>query len=222
MGSSHLPYSQHTAGVEVYIYQLCMYTLYTYYYHLSPVCRKDIIFVMDYSRSIKVHHFERMQNAVSNIVNASVSVGNETIRVGVVVYGRGAVAELRLQDTGNKSTVIAQINSIERLIENDRTRTSNALNVAADMFATEGRPNVTHCIVLFTDGRSHDQRKLNKTLTRLENQDASVLRVVGIGNRIDISQLQEIAGDPDKVIVEQTFGDLDDAVGKIVDALACS
>jgi uncharacterized protein YegL len=186
------------------------------------ICRKDIIFVMDYSRSIKVHHFERMQNAVSNIVNASVSVGNETIRVGVVVYGRGAVAELRLQDTGNKSTVIAQINSIERLIENDRTRTSNALNVAADMFATEGRPNVTHCIVLFTDGRSHDQRKLNKTLTRLENQDASVLRVVGIGNRIDISQLQEIAGDPDKVIVEQTFGDLDDAVGKIVDALACS
>jgi uncharacterized protein YegL len=186
-------------------------------------CRKDIIFVMDYSGSIKVHHFERMQNAVSKIVNdfKFENVGQETIRVGVVVYGRGAVVEHSLQETVNVSTVIAKINSIERLSEYDRTWTSNALNVAADMFATEGRPNVTHCIVLFTDGRSHDQRKLNKTLTRLENQDASVLRVVGIGNRIDTSQLEEIAGDPDKVIMEPTFDDLDDAVEKIEAALVC-
>jgi uncharacterized protein YegL len=188
---------------------------------LPPVCKKDIIFVLDYSVSISQAEFMKMQAAVAQIVNEFDAVGESAVKVGVVVYGYGAVQEIHLQNTTDKATLLARIDAIKRLKAYRGTRTANALKTAAEMFANEGRPGLDHCIILMTDGRATDPRKLSSALRSLKAGDITILRAVGIGDKINRAELERTAGVSANVIIEPSFDDLDDVVEKIEAAFTC-
>lgn len=185
------------------------------------VCKKDIVFVLDYSVTIKSREFRKIQKVVTDIVNGFDIIGTEGVRFGAVVYGFGAVQQIHLRNTTDKEALLNQINSIKRLQRYKGTRTANALMSAADMFANEGRPDLDHCIILITDGRATDPEHLPRVLQKLKSQNVSIFKAIGIGNGINRRELERPAG-KDNVLIKPSFDDLEDVVEKIEQDLTCS
>ena len=175
---------------------------------------------MDYSKTIDDTEFEAIRENASNIVMGVDDVG-QTVRFGIVVYGYGAVLEVHLNDSYNKTTLLAKIAAIKRLQQFRGTRTINALREAANLFTSEGRPDAKHSIILITDGRATDDKgqRLSRVRTLL-NQKEITTWGIGVGDRINRRELERIVGDPTKVILNPSSDDLDDVVEEIEDC-AC-
>ena len=190
------------------------------YFYPNAVCQKDICFVLDYSKTIDDAEFEQIRNITSDIVMRVDDVG-QTVRFCILVYGYGAVLEAHLNDSYSKTALLAEIAAIKRLRQFRGTRTINALREAANVFMSQGRPDAKHIIILITDGRATDDKgqRLSRARTLL-NQKEIGISGIGVGNKINGTELERIVGDPTKVILDFSSDDLEHVVEEI-EACTC-
>ncbi|KAH3785095.1 uncharacterized protein LOC127840958 isoform X2 [Dreissena polymorpha] len=156
----------------------------------------DLVFVLDTSSSLSADDFTRSILFISQVVDGFDIAPNQT-QVGVVTFSSGARVEFYLNSYSYKSSLKNAINGIRYV--GGSTQTDVGINRALQqVFATVNgaRPYAVKVMVVITDGQSDDS--IN-TLHAAERAHAAgiVTFSVGVGHSIGVTELNNIATDPD-------------------------
>ena len=105
-------------------------------------------------------------------------------------------------------------------LRNDYGQTNMAAAFRAareNVFGRSGdRNNVQNVAVIITDGRSEPDPSQTIPQANLLKQSGVTIIAVGIGSRVDSSELRAIASNPNDVIVAQNFEDLQDQLENLL------
>ncbi|XP_078375646.1 coadhesin-like isoform X1 [Oculina patagonica] len=172
----------------------------------------DISLVIDRTKSIGPKNYEKMLDSIMNLIEMY-TVGEDKTRFSIVTYAGDAKVRVSLGDSAYYSQ-----EALKELLQGMKaeglgspTRTDKALEtVGEEVFVDENgdrraSPNI---MIVFTDGNTHDKSEpFGPILETLKEK--GVHRVaVGIGRKIDQSELETIAGDPGRVLRADDFDDL--------------
>ena len=116
-----------------------------------------------------------------------------------------------------KSDILSTIEGIS--YPGGNTRIGAALSkTKLELFERSARAGVSNIAIVITDGKSQDD--VGAPAQQLRNSGCTVFSV-GIGNKYDKKQLQEIATNPDSQhVMDAEFDTLDSIIDKIVE-IAC-
>ncbi|XP_020630779.1 von Willebrand factor-like [Orbicella faveolata] len=161
-----------------------------------------------------------MLDSVKSLID-KYDVGEDKAHFSIVTYARNAKVRVSLDDPKYYSNEALK-ELFDEMKKQDKlgslTRTDVALKtVGEEVFVKKngGRPESPNIMIVFTDGNTHKRSEDYETvIPALEA--AGVNRVaVGIGKNIDESELETIAGDKNRVVNAQDFGDLDNQLDDI-------
>lgn len=163
----------------------------------------DIIFLIDTSESMKQFQFDETKNFIRGIIDKS-DIGADKVQIGLLQYSSKLQEEFRLDKHRNKNDLKNAISTMGRIKEG--TKTGQALNHTFDYFnqSNGGRPDVKQHLIVVTDGESDDE--VGEPAEKLREKGI-IIHAVGVV-RADYPQLKEIAGTPDRVYFEDTYGSL--------------
>ena len=128
--------------------------------HFSlSVCtpQADIVFLIDSSGSIEFNRqgdYQAELNFVTNVINGFGQVGDNGIRVGLVLFGTRAESRFYLRQSTSKEAVTRAVSSLTYLAA--ETNIAEAFRVAREeQFTAQNgdRPNAPNVIIIVTDGR---------------------------------------------------------------------
>ncbi|CAB3986054.1 protocadherin Fat 4-like, partial [Paramuricea clavata] len=192
---------------------------------IPDVCQTsvDLVFLLDGSGSVRANNFGKVKEFVKKVVDFF-NIGTTGTHIGVVQFSTKPVTEFNLIRHFTKS---GMKNAVDRIpYRRGYTYTADALNhlrskiftPPAGMRTDAGIPKV---LVLITDGRSQGA-SVRPPAEALKNIGISIFSI-GVGSGISVSQLKEIASDPDSdYVFQRTF---DNLIARWVDqlsAVSCS
>ena len=159
-------------------------------------CRRqmDLAFVLDFSGSTKEE--QEMAMEFTRQVIQGVDMRFDRTRVGVVSYSDSAKVEFRLDKYGTK---LELLNALVFNPARGRTHTADGLRLLrTEIFRSDrgDRSNVPNKAIVITDGYSN----INAQETELQADEAKKegieLIAVGIGDKVEMSEIYDIASDP--------------------------
>ena len=116
-------------------------------------------------------------------------------RVAILSYSDDVTVMFHLNQFSEQRDVL---NAIAFYRNGGRTNTQEALRVARETMLTSGngdRSSVDNIVVLLTDGGSNIQRDMTSQRAReLRNSPSTSVHVVAIGDRVDMSEVNDIVG----------------------------
>ncbi|KAK3591335.1 hypothetical protein CHS0354_028442, partial [Potamilus streckersoni] len=173
----------------------------------------DIGVIVDTSDSISDNDFKRMKQFVQDLIH-SFDIGQSKTRVAVVPYG--TYVDNAVVITLQSSLFVEYLDSVieSRLLQNPLnfgTNTAAAIEKTRDIFQQEGRRNVPKVGILLTDGVSDDQER-TKEESNIARTEGIRMIVVGVGNRVQKTELDTIAFAPEYSISLRDFGKFEDAI----------
>lgn len=183
-----------------------------HWFHLSTDCRAakvaDIVFVIDQSGSIGTANFQLVRMFVHSIVSG-LDVGQNRVRVGVVLYNDKPEALVYLNTFKNKQNLLNFIQILPYV--GGGTKTGAALNFTLQSVFTKesgSRTNtgVQQVAVVITDGESQDSvREAAASLRR----SGVIVYSVGV-DKANETELIQIASHPPKehVFIVKSFAEL--------------
>ncbi|XP_015669852.1 collagen alpha-6(VI) chain-like [Protobothrops mucrosquamatus] len=167
------------------------------------VCREasvaDIVFMVDGSWSIGPKNFRTIQDFLYTLVN-SFDIGKDKIQVGMIQYSDDPRNEFLLNFFHQKKDILKKIQNL--IYKGGGTKTGKSLKFLLDeqfseMAGSRHSEGVPQIAVVITDGQSQD----NFSGPAEEVKNAGIiLYAIGIKDAI-LSELQEIASDPDEMHV---------------------
>jgi collagen type VI alpha len=159
------------------------------------------VFVLDSSASIWEPDFYRQLSFVENIVK-QFKIGPNNTQVGVVTFGEYTTHRFHLNKYHDATKLQKAISTI-RFNPGRATNTGNAIKFMSNVMFKENRgarKNVPKVAVVITDGRSTDTIKTAKAA-----RDARELGIhlfsIGVGNKFDRKELENIGNKPSKDFV---------------------
>ncbi|XP_052081658.1 collagen alpha-4(VI) chain-like isoform X13 [Mytilus californianus] len=176
-----------------------------------PYCQTkvDLAFVVDTSRSIPHIDFTRQIRFIDDIVSF-LDVGPDKTRVASVSFSNYGFPEFGFNNFSRKQDVLKSIERIDHS-QGDATRTYLALEYTHLILYGPGngeRPDVADVVIILTDGKtnpgSYDKYgdESGKQQTQIE---AAIIKarpafvfVIGVGNLVDIDELNGISSNPDE------------------------
>lgn len=177
---------------------------------LFLVCERevsDLVFLIDGSDSIQDESWVILKQTMIGIVK-ELDIAQDKWRVGVAQFSDIFLPHFHLDDFNSFAEVEEAINRIEQ--RNQGTHTWGALKLIRDYFTKENGSRidegVSQNLLLITDGYGKDKKDLD-ALAYLRNKKIEII-AIGVGNDIRRSELVEIAGSPDWVLIE-TFATLE-------------
>ncbi|XP_078580606.1 uncharacterized protein LOC144864418 isoform X3 [Branchiostoma floridae x Branchiostoma japonicum] len=177
----------------------------------------DVVFLLDGSGSVGSANFDLLKTFTTRIAT-NFDVSTNLTRVGVVQYSDQANSEFVLNSFSTEAEVLAAIAAIS--YRNGGTSTGAALDfVRQNIFisASGDRADAANILIVLTDGVSSD----DVSVPAMAARDAGItIYSVGIGDGVDYNTLQQIAGDPNKVLQATGFSSLDDIGGQL-EELVC-
>ena len=170
----------------------------------------DVAFLVDSSGSISFRNFRKVKNFVVELASKfDISPGGS--RAAVVVYSTRATTRIRFTD---HSTYGSFANAVQRLRhERGYTRIDLALQRAyLDVFGPRGKSRflVPKIAFVLTDGeqtRNGNELSLEVVSDRLKKKGVRIISI-GIGKRVDKSQLTVIASSEKDVVIAESFDGL--------------
>lgn len=170
----------------------------------------DVAFLVDSSGSISFRNFRKVKNFVVELASKfDISPGGS--RAAVVVYSTRATTRIRFTD---HSTYGSFANAVQRLRhERGYTRIDLALQKAnLDVFGPRGKSRflVPKIAFVLTDGeqtRNGNELSLEEVSDRLKKKGVRIISI-GIGKRVDKSQLTVIASSEKDVVIAESFDGL--------------
>ncbi|XP_071104578.1 protein PIF-like [Haliotis cracherodii] len=170
----------------------------------------DVVAVVDGSDSILDDEFILLKNSLIQLTNW-LDLGEEGQMFGAVVFS-SSVSDVAHLST-NRSQLQAQISQFDHPQEG--THTHLGIAKMTEIMRNESRPGVPKVGIVITDGRS---RYPNRTAQ--EAADAKALGIemfaIGIGSKIRISELNDIASSNANVKNITAFSELNDIIVTLV------
>lgn len=187
-----------------------------------PKQKTDLVFLVDGSGSIGSYVFK---NEVLRFVKEFVElfeIGLDKTRVGLIQYSDQIRHEFDLNQYTNKDSLLHAITSTQYLTGLTRTGAAIQHMVVEGFSERRGaRPiskDVSRVAIVITDGRSQDN------VTR-PSQDARNVHVntfaIGVTDHILASELEAIAGAPNRWFYVDRFKDLDTRLRSLIQKAAC-
>ncbi|KAK3096747.1 hypothetical protein FSP39_002868, partial [Pinctada imbricata] len=186
-------------------------------------CREkdaEIYFVLDSSSSIWPINFQKQLSFVNDMIDYfEIDNTKSRIRVGVVVYSTTIKNVIALNSKRTRDQIKRQINETKYL--SGRTNTSDAISFVREYGFRKDvvRKGAVKIAIVMTDGIS---RNPNATQRESDLSKAAGIHLfaIGIGDKVDKTELETIANDPDDkyVFKVENFGGL----GTIKELLAIS
>ncbi len=183
----------------------------------------DLVFLLDGSGSVGSNNFKTVKEFVKKVVDFF-NIGEKGTHIAVVQYSSRTVSEFHLTRYYTKSEMKQAVDSIR--YQSGWTYTAEALKFLrnniftpkAGMRTDAGIPKV---LVLLTDGKSQGD-PVGPPAEALKKIGISIFSI-GVGSGVSISQLNEIASDPDsKYVFQRTFDDLIAGWVDRLSAVSCS
>lgn len=106
----------------------------------GTLCRTkptDLVFIIDSSRSVRPHEFEKIKVFVSRVIEA-LDVGPNATRVGVVNYASAVRSEFSLQSHRSKAALLQAVRRIQPLSTGTMTGLAIQFAVSRAFSAAEG------------------------------------------------------------------------------------
>lgn len=149
----------------------------------------DIIFLVDLSGSV-AYHQDDIADALTGFIN-EFDLSNETIRMGIVMFGADATTLSEL--TSNKNKIYDAINFIRN---NDILRVSNMYDgiiVSIREFNKSPRSFVPKHLIIISDGGVDTPMLCKEMLEQAKLQDIAICTILANGMNVDESFLKDIA-----------------------------
>jgi len=156
--------------------------------------RFDVGVAIDVSTSIIEEHFPKVRKFLEKFV-AQYDVGKEATRIGFMIYSTHTKVLHTLTDPKYYNQKALQQAARDVPYLKGGTRTDKALTTASNKFfdAKSDRPNIPNVLIVFTDGNTNrNSEPYYKVLPPLKEKKVKVM-AVGIGERVDDSELKAIA-----------------------------
>ncbi|XP_064417208.1 collagen alpha-1(XIV) chain [Latimeria chalumnae] len=185
----------------------------------EPICGKmkaDIVFLVDESWSIGHDNFAKIKEFLFRVVSYFPKIGPEGTQVAVVHYSEEPRIEFRLNQHKDRNAVLKALKVVR--YGGGNTRTGRAMGyVLKEVFQEFAgmRENVSHVLVLLTDGRSQDDVIPPARVTH-----ALGIRVIAVGiNAADIEELKTIVFNNNykEIFFASTFDDLPLIEGEFIE-----
>lgn len=165
----------------------------------------DLVFLIDGSESIKDPSWNTLKQTMIDIVK-ELDIAQDKWRVGVAQFSDKVLDEFHLNSYTSFAEVEKAINDIEQ--RKQGTRTWDALKNIRYYFTRENGSRiderVAQNLLLITDGYANDPKDLN-ALSYLKNKKITIT-VIGVGSDIKKTELLEIAGSSERVLIETFEG----------------
>jgi len=184
----------------------------------------DILFILDSSGSVGYDNFNKMKEfVVRMIMNQDIEGG--VAKVAVMTVGDAAVVNFKLNAFNSRLNMAAAIRAISYtpgsfvLDQGFNSARPNIFNQAAG--DRSDKPNL---IVVVTDGNSKNPN-LTISEAAINKQNGHRIIVLGVGNQMDIYEMQSYCSSPYKMNVQQvaTYDDLNTTtVQENIHNLICS
>lgn len=120
--------------------------------------------------------------------------GLEKAQFGVVTFASLASLDIPLGTHSDPSSFRQSIISIP--YKATKTNTAQALEIGRTELITNGRSGVPHVIILLTDGQSDEPEATMQEALLAHSQGIRIL-AIGIGPKINLTELNGVATDPD-------------------------
>ena len=179
------------------------------------------MFLIDASGSVKRTNFEKQMDFVKDFVR-SLTIGPNADLVGVTAFSTLPRNPVWMNSHTEKNNLLAAIDNIP--YPGGSSHTEHALKFARlQAFTTKygDRADVPNVLILLTDGQSTVPTETVKE-AELVHKAGITVYAVGIGNTIDMSELQMIASSPDKVLSVANFDALQNILADLEKATGCS
>ncbi|KAI7805487.1 putative collagen alpha-6VI chain-like [Triplophysa rosa] len=175
----------------------------------KPVCEKemaDLVFLIDGSESIKAPSWDVVKKTMFGIVK-ELDIAPDKWRVSVAQFSDIFLDHFYLNTYSSLAGVNAGIQDIKQ--RKQGTNTWMAIRRIKEYFTSKHgsriAEGVSQNLLLITDGEANDDKDL-EALADLRAKKIEIT-VIGVGKEIRKSELLEIAGTPDRVLIE-TFESL--------------
>ncbi|RXN00332.1 Collagen alpha-4(VI) chain [Acipenser ruthenus] len=170
--------------------------------------KADIVFLIDGSTSISSEDFKTMKKFLTAMV-INFDIRPNRVQIGVAQYSDLYEKLFYLRSFSDISTFQNQIENISQLLGD--THIANALKNVKDFFTRSAgsrkSEGVEQILVVITDGVAQDKDYVFQAAEDLR-QDSITIYALGIGN-IDVYQLIEIAGTPERKFMVNNFNELE-------------
>ena len=178
------------------------------------MCYKDVdlFIVLDSSSSIKEGPYKIAKKFVADLVSGF-TIGENNVRVGLVVYGSTPRIEFDLDDSFDRTVILNKIRNIPYL--NSATATGDAIKWAVKTGFTEERGArsldlaIPRVAIVITDGECNTGIDVHIAAQAARNKSIELF-AFGIGDEINDTQLLEIAGSQNKKFKIDSFDNIDD------------
>lgn len=155
----------------------------------------DFVFVIDSSRSIRPHDYEKVKTFIINLLQF-LEIGPDATRVGLLQYGSVVQPEFSLSTYTTKAEVERAVKNMEHLATG--TMTGLAIQYTMETSFTEedgARPAKLHIpriAMIVTDGRPQDTVE---EIAAQARQAGIQIFAIGVG-RVDMDTLKTIGSEP--------------------------
>ncbi|NCC37716.1 MAG: VWA domain-containing protein, partial [Chloroflexia bacterium] len=172
----------------------------------------DLMLVLDGSGSISSTNFRQMREFVSNLVS-SYTVGPDDARVGIAQFGTQGQGRYELRLADDPSVILARVNAMRQL--GGYTDIQEGLQLGREDLAANGRTGVPQVIILLTDG-AHNQGGDPVEEAQLVRDAGMHLFAIAVGSGPNLSQLNALTADPQRVFSVSNFASLSTILRQIV------
>ncbi|KGL73722.1 Cartilage matrix protein, partial [Tinamus guttatus] len=155
----------------------------------------DLVFVIDSSRSVRPHEFEKVKVFMSRVIEG-LDVGPNSTRVGVINYASAIKNEFSLKTYQTKAGLLQAVQRIEPLSTGTMTGLAIQFAINRAFSDSEGArvrsPNINKVAIVVTDGRPQDS--VQEVPARARAAGIEIF-AIGVG-RVDMHILRRIASEP--------------------------
>ncbi|XP_018864391.1 cartilage matrix protein [Parus major] len=164
----------------------------------GSLCRTkptDLVFIIDSSRSVRPHEFEKIKVFVSRVIEA-LDVGPNATRVGIINYASAVRSELALHSPQSKAALLQAVRRIQPLSTGTMTGLAIQFALSRVFGAAEGgrdgTANFKKVAIVVTDGRPQDGVQDVSARARAAGVE---IFAIGVG-RVDMGTLRQMASEP--------------------------
>ena len=184
--------------------------MYTDFLDCSSHAVRDVVFVIDTSRSIGTSRFQLVRKLVGNIITTLKVDSPETL-FGLITFDSYTRNRFNIFSHINLSTLLPAINQLNYNYYGYRTNTGSALSVLLSGGKEGGylklRNTTSNVAIVIIDGYSSSFSSLRSAANSLHAADIFDVYAVGIGNN-RYSELQLIASDPSFIFSKYSLNSL--------------